>query len=407
VGETVKVMRYMKKEGLEPSEVMYTSLMGAATRLAKVENKRVGRLVLLDFGDGGGLGEFDGGGDIEVVDGSEDELGHQSSMGEKDIADADAFVGEYEEPTKALEIYTELILSLVSPTGMASPTTAAFDGFGSSSTSTTATPPQQSTTSTTTTTTTTTPSEEANAFLLKVFLVFQEMKASGSDPDLACYNALLQACARAGDTTRSMDVMGRIQGDGFHPNNNSWREMLRCAAKARRSDIAEEIWAMALGYHRKGNSGGGEGVEMMESSGGGGRDRYPQRGEARWIPNIDAFEALISAYIRHASVVKDREAKMTLLVKVIQAYVEVVQGRDDDVRGLNHVALDLLRNNPRVTSMILKATTSVEKSIGAVHDDERGNSSSTVGSDISCPFSQDELRTIVTEVSVDYRAPTR
>jgi len=291
-----------------------------------------------------------------------DEWDFRSPRGEEDVTGVDDFVGEHQdaEPTKALEIYTELILSLVSPTGMASSTTAAFDGFGSSSNGTTTIPLQKSAT---TTTTTTTPSEEANGLLLKVFLVFQEMKASGSDPDLACYNALLQACARAGDTTRSMDVMGHIQGDGFHPNNNSWREMLRCAVNARRSDIAEETWDMALSYYRKG--GGGDDVGRMNGSGGagGGRDRYPSHGEARWIPNVDAFEALIGAYTRHASVVKDREAKIILLVKVIQAYMEVVYGRIDDVRGLHHIDLDLLRNNLRVMSMVLKATTWVEKSI--------------------------------------------
>lgn len=60
VERTVLVMLYMKEESLDLNEVMYTSLMGAANMLANVEKERMGRLVLLDFGNGGGLGEFFG-----------------------------------------------------------------------------------------------------------------------------------------------------------------------------------------------------------------------------------------------------------------------------------------------------------------------------------------------------------
>jgi len=411
VDETVRVMRYMKDEGLEPSEVMYTSLMSAATRLAKVENKRRGKLVLLDFGDGGGdVGDLAGDGNDdggETIVGGEG-LDYRSSRGkEGDVADAIVGESEEAEPTKALEIYTELILSLVSPTTVAPTTTAAFDGFGSSATNDgrSSNPNTTEQQQATTTATTNAPAEEANALLVKVFLVFQEMKASGSDPDLACYNALLQACARAGDTARLMDVMQRIQGDGFHPNNKSWREMLRGAAKARRSDVAEEIWEMALGYGAGGGRRRGAGAGLSEG-GSGGRDRYSQRGEGRWVPNADAFEALIGAYIRHASVVK-REASTALLVRVIQAFMEVVEG--DDVRGLHHVDVDLVKKNLRVMSMLSKAATSVEKSIGILHDTGRGSSSSSSSSTESdCfPFSQQELRAIMAEFSVDNRSPTR
>lgn len=50
---------------------------------------------------------------------------------------------------------------------------------------------------------------------------------------------------------------------------------------------------------------------------------------------------------------------MTLLVKVIQVYVEVAEG--DDVRGLYYTDGDLLRKNLRAISMISNAITLVEK----------------------------------------------
>ena len=39
ITETLEVLQYMKKEGLVPGEVMYTSLMGIALRLAEKENR--------------------------------------------------------------------------------------------------------------------------------------------------------------------------------------------------------------------------------------------------------------------------------------------------------------------------------------------------------------------------------
>jgi len=348
----------------------------------------------------------------------EDTVTHNNDVGGGRESEESEDETTAQPPTKALEIYTELILTLLSPTTTtdvttSSPNAAAFDGFGSSSSTRngrstsrsiteTNTPQQQSTT------TTTRRSEEANSLLLKAFLVFQEMKASGSDPDLACYNALLQACAQAGDTDHLFDVMRRIQGDGFHPNAKSWREMLRGAAKARRSDVAEEVWEKALRY-------GGDSISDSSRWG----HRFTQRhhhhgGEEHWIPNVDAFEALISAYIRQASVVKvnDKEASIALLVKAIQAYMEVVEGgRDDDnndssgttCKGLHHIDVNLLRKNLRVMTMILKAVTAVERSVEQsilLHDDG-GDHVGGKDNTFSFPYSQKELRAIMATISID------
>jgi pentatricopeptide repeat protein len=89
--ETLDVLRYMKRQGIVPSEVMYTSLMTHAGRLVQIENKKP---LLEDTTHDG----------------------------------------------KAIEVYTELIKSLMQGTDAKKHT-------------------------------------DSNALLLKVFLVFQEMKA--------------------------------------------------------------------------------------------------------------------------------------------------------------------------------------------------------------------------------------
>merc|ERR1719148_38951 len=106
---------------------------------------------------------------------------------------------------------------------------------------------------------------------------------------------------------------------------------------------------------------------------------YARAVERKQVAQQDAERAkyiVIGAQQEKQTIItKDREAKIILLVKVIQAYMEVVYGRIDDVRGLHHIDLDLLRNNLRVMSMVLKATTWVEKSIGTPHDGRKGSSS--------------------------------
>ncbi|KAL3803972.1 hypothetical protein ACHAW5_001749 [Stephanodiscus triporus] len=78
--------------------------------------------------------------------------------------------------------------------------------------------------------------------LAKVFLVFQMMRNAGATPDLACYNALLRACALSGDIEKAHDVLRRMKADGIEPTPNTWRGTLKAARKARRSDVADSIW---------------------------------------------------------------------------------------------------------------------------------------------------------------------
>jgi pentatricopeptide repeat protein len=240
--ETLEVLRYMKSQGIVPSEVMYTSLMTSAEKLVKIEN--------------------------------------QTPLDE-DTPENDS--------TKAIEVYTELMRSLMKPK------------YGT----------------------------DSDSLLVKVFLVFQEMKAVGATPDLACYNALLRACARAGDFNMGKDVLQRIRNDGLHPNDTSWRELIRAAAKTRQSNLAESIWSTACEYR--------------------GDDDEP----ASWQPSPESFGALASAYLIHASFTENVEEKKQLYKKVITMYQDVAIGTQD--RRLHLIDRDSLQENPRSMLLVLQA----------------------------------------------------
>ena len=221
--DTLNVLRYMKREGIAPSEVMYTSLMTSAGRMAEIENKQRWKGAILE--------------DDLLIGGGD---------------------------TKAIEVYTALMKTLTEES---------------------------------------TAKDKENTQLMKVFLVFQEMKEAGAKPDLACFNALLRACAQAGDVNHAMDVLRKITENGLVPNNTSWREALKTAEKARRSDLAEEIWLKGLEFHRD------------------------HKNAIGWKPSADSFAHLLSSYLREAS---DRrgnpELQSVLYKKVIIMYKDVMTG---------------------------------------------------------------------------------
>lgn len=250
--DTLNVLRYMKQEGIAPSEVMYTSLMTSAGRMAEIENKQKwnGRILEDDF-----------------------------MLGDGD--------------TKAIEVYTVLMKSLT----------------------------EESTTI-----------NNPNTQLLKVFLVFQEMKAAGAEPDLACYNALLRACARAGDLNHAMEVMRKIKDDGLIPNNTSWREALKTAEKARRSDLAEEIWRTGLEFH----------LERKSAIG--------------WTPSVDSLAHLLSSYLREASDCGDNLDRQVILYKtVVKIYKDIMTGSIK-----RKVEKDDLLKSGRALGMVLRAIVSLD-----------------------------------------------
>jgi pentatricopeptide repeat protein len=251
--DTLSVLRYMKREGIAPSEVMYTSLITSAGRMVELENRQ--------RWNAGQIMEDD------LLGGSGD--------------------------TKAIEVYTALMKTLTEDS-------AATD--------------------------------KESTQLMKVFLVFQEMKAAGAEPDLACYNSLLRVCSRAGDVTRTMDIMRKIEKDGLVPNDTSWRAALKSAATARRPDLAEDIWE--------------KGLEI----------RGERQMRVTWKPSVDSFANLLSAYIREASNCKDNpEKQATLYKKVITMYKDIMTGSSK-----RKIEKQELMESGRALGMILRAFVSLD-----------------------------------------------
>ncbi|KAI2504437.1 Pentacotripeptide-repeat region of PRORP [Fragilaria crotonensis] len=250
--DTLSVLRYMKQEGITPSEVMYTSLMTSAGHMAEIEKKQ-----------------------------------RWSGMG----VDEDLLAGGGD--AKAIEVYTALMKTLTEDTAV---------------------------------------KYDENSQLLKVFLVFQEMKTAGTEPDLACYNALLRACSRAGDVNRAMDVLRKIKQDSLIPNNTSWREALKAAEKARRSDLADEIWRIGLEFHRE------------------------QKGATAWKPAGDSLAPLISSYLREASDNRDDpEVQVLMYKKVVMIYKDIMTGS-----AKRRIEKEDLLGNTRALGMIIRAIVSLD-----------------------------------------------
>ncbi|EEC45269.1 predicted protein [Phaeodactylum tricornutum CCAP 1055/1] len=231
--------------------------------------------------------------------------------------------------TKAIEVYTELMQFLIDGSTNRASTSKYSPESGSKD-------------------------DNSNTLLLKVFLVFQEMKTAGAEPDVACYNALLRACARAGDFVRAQDVLAQMQATDLSPNDNSWRELLRAAAKIGRSDLAESIWRQALVY--------------------GNRRRYTDEPETKWMPTLKSFAALVASYMREA-VDSSKAAQMRLFRRAVSLYEAALYG-DDDL-GMSRLDVNELLDSQRTMLLILQATVALEALIVSDGTDERRELRST------------------------------
>ena len=190
--DSLDLLAYMKKQGIKPTEVMYTSLMTRAESLVEIENQQQ---------------EQDYQKNKRKRKKKQKQLREDDSDTNKEEEDGES------DDTKAVDLYTVLMKTLT---------------IGSRKQSTDAHS-----------------KDKADALLLKAFLVLQEMKAVGAVPDLACYNVVLRACSRAGDIDRAFEILTSMQKDGIVPNDVTWREMLIAAGRAHASKSAERIWKMA------------------------------------------------------------------------------------------------------------------------------------------------------------------
>jgi pentatricopeptide repeat protein len=268
--DTLDVLRFMKANGIEPTDVMYTSLMTRAEGLARMESKSPPQRQR--YRDSS----------LRPTLGSE---------------------------TKAIELYTELMSSLVE-----SGRNRQLSRGGSSG-------------------------KRKDKLLLDVFLVFQEMKASGTDPDLACYNALLRACARAGDFGRAQDVLKQILKAGLEPNDASWRQLIRAASNIHRSDFAIEIWKQGLSFRS--------------------RRLVVDEPTMLWKPSDESFGALLLAHLQHAAASESLHTKVYLYGCVLDLFDALLLG--DEKLGLNRIDPNLVLESQRNMLLVLQA-------IVALHD---------------------------------------
>lgn len=168
--------------------------------------------------------------------------------------------------------------------------------------------------------------------LLKVFLTFQEMKVAGVKPDLACYNSLLKACSFAGDSVRALDVLRRIDEDGLQPNDVSYREVLKAAAKEGNSGVCSRVWNEAIS--RK-------------------RGQY----DIDFSPRASDFELLATSYWGDIQKTTNHTVRLDFHTKLLDVY-EDVQTQSSE-RGMHCIDLKELEQNHNIMLMLLRSAVSV------------------------------------------------
>jgi len=308
--ETLKVLRYMKANGVVPSEVMYTSLMTRAERLVQLENDPGHNLRSRSYSDGR----------LPLAD---------APLDDDDLLSSDA---------KAIEVYTELMMSLMD---------IGRDKGGRRLAA--KTHHRHSAPSMTTV-------KDSNTLLVKVFLVFQQMKDAGAEPDLACYNALLKACARAGDVSRGQRVLQQIQASGLHPNDASWRHLLQAASAARDGNLALEIWSQGMEYQPR--------QQQLKAS----ISSLVDEPLTQWNPSVESFAALLIAFLREASSKYGKDGLSLTSEKRASCYTECVALYDklllgDVETGLDRIDPIHVLDSQRTMLLILQAIVALEQTI--------------------------------------------
>lgn len=323
--DTLNVFRYMKRTGIRPSEVMYTSLMARAEQMVQLEQRQ--------------------------RDGMSQ---HQQwwSISNQKTAARDGVM------TKAIEVYTELIDSLIN-------VESTSVGGRRKDNSSTRNPAKLILP--------TDAKDTKSLALVKAFLVFQEMKRAGVEIDLFCYNTLLRACAQAGDVERAQEVLGRMMRDGLDPNDTSWRLLLRSASSvlstgSSQSDknstmhLVVSVWKQGLAYQRQKNQ------RNRNSS-------LDEPASEKWIPSIDSFVTLLATFMRQAELEPPRLARKDNIGEnsesdedsqmhyrsILDLYNAILMGRSN--MGMNRIDINCLLDSQRAMLLILQAIVKLESLI--------------------------------------------
>jgi pentatricopeptide repeat protein len=300
--DTLKILRYMEENGIAPSEVMYTSLMSSAGSLAQQE-----------------------------LNPNESLLQYKKETYAADNS-REMTSTTFAPSCSAIEVYTLLMKSLTEDR-VDSINPPSKSELGSSRGGET----QDS---------------KAHA-LMKVFLVFQEMKEAGAQADLACYNTLLRACARAGDVSRAQNVLKQMEEDALEPNDTSWRQLIRAAGNAKRHDIVLSTWKLAVRYSYDIKGRLGSSSSQIHSS--------------YWVPTTDTFSSMISALLRSAAEPGLPPLKTQRLYQwIVEMYKRILSGNKDEQLGMHRVDKVKLFEDHRAMLLILEAIVSLDQLLTAV-----------------------------------------
>ena len=314
--DSLEVLRYMKTHNLSPSEYIYTSFMNYASRLAGLEqnkqrnNRRYDQSQNLDDSNGATNRPWPS---LSVSYTVDQEGENSSGSTETSYSSKNSKVdGNEGDPTKAVDIYSELMSILITPTAKKTQKRSPQSTTPAASNSTVSPFTAQETPVTT--------SNE----LYQVAMVFREMKASGVIPDLGSYNTLLRSCSNSGDIDRAQEVLKEIldPGNDLEPNDRTWRAVLRTAGKAKRSDIVLQTWKYAVadmggGSNEKDSTPNRSGAKASSSS----SPKKPKKRKSNNL-SLQTFRTLLMALLICAWDLResDRYTSIQLYKIIIKMY---------------------------------------------------------------------------------------
>ena len=125
-----------------------------------------------------------------------------------------------------------------------------------------------------------------------------------------------------------------MDADGIEPNRASWREALRAAKKAMRSDIAESIWDTAVTPEQK--------------------DVTP------FMPKASDVELLLNVYVRELRDTNNHEVRSLLNSKIMRLYDGIISKSEE--LGLHHgsVSVEEMEENQDFMLAVLRSAVSYE-----------------------------------------------
>jgi pentatricopeptide repeat protein len=88
--------------------------------------------------------------------------------------------------------------------------------------------------------------ERRHSALFRLYLIFQEMKINGVEPDAAVYNTLINACAGAGDLEKALETVSAMQTEGISPNVITYTSLIKACGingGAGAVQLAEEVFS--------------------------------------------------------------------------------------------------------------------------------------------------------------------